>query len=421
MRNYVVQISMLVILICSLSGVVGCNPPPPRKGKIVGSSMSPTLQGTHYSISCPGCAIEFSCDLEQADERETVICPNCGTSAARNHWTPIAADPVSILPNAQIQRWDIIAFEHNPPAGTTSNHALMTKRVVGLPGESIRLENGNIFANQVLISKPLQLQKQMRVLVCDSKFQSTPSLNWLLKRENKWKFASGVFQMDAPPTNGEFDWFEFRYQKNYFRTGDTPAPAALEDFYGYNQSLSRKLNPMDEVFVELNVQLNEGILGWRFEIQNELYEFRINATLSELQILSGTPDANPNTKIFEAGISFLNPRKPTRIEFSSFDRVLRVLVNGNELWTLHLNVSEAPSPKTKLSFGANSVGVKFDRIRIWRDLYYFDAEATKKPSNSTTTTGYFVIGDNVPLSHDSRHWEQPGVATENVKGKVIFE
>ena len=86
---------------------------------------------------------------------------------------------------------------------------------------------------------------------------------------------------------------------------------------------------MDEVFVELNTQLNDGILGWRFEIQNELYEFQIDAALSELQILGGKPDANPNTKLFEAGISPpLNPRKPTRIEFSSFDRVLRVLING---------------------------------------------------------------------------------------------
>ncbi len=422
MRNCIVQIPLLVILIFSFSGVVGCNPPAPRKGKIVGSSMSPTLKGTHYSISCPGCEIEFSCDLEQADQRETVVCPNCGTSAARNHWTPIAADPVSVLPNSQIQRWDVIAFERTPPAGITSNHELMTKRVVGLPGETIRFENGNIFANQVLISKPLQLQKQMRVLVCDSKFQSTPSLNWIFKPENKWKFANGIFQMNSPPTDGKFNWFGFRYQKNYFRTDDSPAPAAVEDFYGYNQSLSRKLNPMDEVFVELNTQLNDGILGWRFEVQNELYEFQIDAALSELQILGGKPDANPNTKLFEAGISPpLNPRKPTRIEFSSFDRVLRVLINGNELWTHPLGVSDSPSPKAKLSFGANSVGVKFERIRIWRDLYYFGDEAPNEPSNSTTPPGYFVIGDNVPLSHDSRHWEQPGVATENVKGKVIFK
>jgi len=422
MRNRAVQIPMLAILVLSLSGVAGCNPPPPRKGKIVGSSMSPTLRGAHYAIDCLGCGIQFSCDPEQADERANVICPNCGSATERDRWKMTVADPVSVLPDSKIRRWDIIAFERDRATGSTPNYELMTKRVVGLPGESIQFENGNLFANQVLISKPLEIQKQMRILVCDSKFQSAPSLNWPLTPETPWEFKNRQFQLRTPPNAGNFAWFDFNYQKNYFQTEVSKGSPALEDFYGYNQSLSRKLNRIDEVFVELNIRLNGGTLGWRFGNQTELYEFRINEALSEIQILVGAPNGTPKALLHRANISAaLNDvqQRPIQIEFSSFDRVLRVAVNGTELWTHPLNPVGVPITQTMLSFGGNSDVAKIDRIRIWRDLYYFDADASKAPEK-TAIAGFFVIGDNVPLSHDSRHWEQPGVAVESVKGKVIF-
>lgn len=419
MRNDTVQIPILIILTFSLGGVTGCNPPTTRLGKIVGSSMSPTLCGKHYEAKCPGCKIQFSFDAEQADKRATVICPNCGTHAGRELWIPIDADPVTIVANSEINRWDIIAFERNQSMGATLDLDLMTKRVVGLPGESIRFENGNIIANQVLVRKPLPLQKQMRVLVCDSKFQTNPSSNWILTPENNWESTNGFFQLRSPSPEGQIDWFDFRYQRNYFRNDVKPFNSALEDFYGYNQSLSRKLNLMEEVFVEINIQHSDGIFGWRFGNQNELYEFQINEASSEIQIYSGRPDTRPLTKLHTATISTaLKNKIPTRIEFSSFDRVLRVVVNGIEIWTLRLNAASYAPQKTVLSFGGNSTGARIQRIRIWRDIYYFDADATSSPAVQTKT-GFFVIGDNVPLSHDSRHWKQQGVAIESVKGKVF--
>lgn len=419
MRNDTVQILILAILTFSLSGAAGCKRHPARLGKIVGSSMSPTLLGTHYEVNCPGCGIHFSCDVEQADKRDTIICPNCGTHIGRDQWILIDADPVTIVSNLEIQRWDIIAFERDRSIGPTFDHELMTKRVVGLPGESIRFENGELIANQVLVRKPLPVQKQMRVLVCDSKFQANPSSTWILTPENNWEFTNGHFQLRSPPTLGQIEWFDFSYQRNYFRNDAQPSDSALEDFYGYNQSLSRNLNTMDDVFVEINTQNSDGILAWRFGNQNELYEFQINEASSEIQIFNGRPDTRPLTKLHTAAISPARRNKmPTRIEFSSFDRVLRVVVNGIELWTLRLNAASNAPKKTVLSFGGNSKGVRFQRIRIWRDLYYFDAE-TPSPPATQSKAGFFVIGDNVPLSHDSRHWKQPSVAIESVKGKVF--
>ena len=424
MRNLTGLTPISILLIFILGGVSGCRQPPPRIGKIVGSSMSPTLRGAHYLVDCPGCGIQFGCDLEQADKRDSAICANCGTHANRDRWTSKDPDPVTVVPHSEIQRWDIIAFQRRPSSDSTLNHGLMTKRVVGLPGESIHFKKGNLFANGALIQKPLQLQKQMRVLVCDSKFQSCPSLNWVLTPEDNWEFANETFQLRSPPITGQFDWFDFRYQKNYFRSDDQQLESALEDFYGYNQSLSRKLNPMDEVFVELNTRINDGVLAWRFGNQSEQFEFQINGPMSEIQIFGGNPKKMPRKKLYKALISpTLQINLSTKIEFSSFDRILRVVVNDTELWTHSLNHVTDELEQTILSFGANRVGVQFDRIRIWRDLYYFDSSEPRGEPNSeaTTNAGFFVVGDNIPLSHDSRHWKEPRVAIESVKGKVFSQ
>ena len=422
MRNFATSIPMSAFLIASLIGVIGCNPPPPRLGKIVGSSMSPTLRGSHYSIDCPGCGIQFSCDLVQADERATVICPNCGSTAGRDRWTPIDADPVSIVPESEIKRWDIIAFKRERSSGMNPEYEFMTKRVVGLPGEAIQFENGNVFANQVLISKPLEIQKQMRVLVCDSNHQATPSRNWILSPENPWEYVNGIFQMQSPADKDQFTWFDFHFQKNYFQAKTSPDPPACEDYYGYNQSLSRKLNRTDEVFVELNAAIQDGSLGWRFGNQDELYEFRINQASSKFQILVGKPGETPQSILYETEILLdLKSLQSTKIEFSSFDRVLRVIVNGTELWVYRRDSMDSPVTQTLLSFGASSDGVKFEQIRIWRDIYYFDSDTAIEASRDSSNTGFFVIGDNVPLSHDSRHWDSPGVGIDSIQGKVIFE
>ena len=425
MRNFATSIPKIAILIAFLTGVIGCNPPPPRLGKIVGSSMSPTLRGSHYSIDCPECGIQFSCDLVQANERATVICPNCGSAADREYWTPIDADPVSIIPESKIKRWDIIAFKRERSSGMNPEYELMTKRVVGLPGEAIQFKNGNVFANQVLISKPLEIQKQMRILVCDSKHQATHSRNWILSPENPWESVNGIFQMQSPPDENKFTWFDFHFQKNYFQTKTSPDQPACEDYYGYNQSLSRKLNRTDEVFVELNAAIQNGSLGWRFGNQDELYEFRINPAPSKFQIFVGKPGETPQSILYETEILLdLKSLQSTKIEFSSFDRVLRVIVNGTELWVYRRDSINSPVTQTLLSFGASSDGVKFKQIRIWRDIYYFDSDAaieTPNASGDSSNTGIFVIGDNVPLSRDSRHWDSPGVAIDSIQGKVIFE
>jgi len=52
-----------------------------------------------------------------------------------------------LLPYRPVQRGDIIVFRHpNPP--------LLVKRVVGLPGDRLRIQNGQVYVNGALLNEP---------------------------------------------------------------------------------------------------------------------------------------------------------------------------------------------------------------------------------------------------------------------------
>ena len=48
------------------------------------------------------------------------------------------------------------------------------KRVVGLPGESIRIKGGDIFVDGKIIRKTLPEIRAMRILIHDSRFHAAP-------------------------------------------------------------------------------------------------------------------------------------------------------------------------------------------------------------------------------------------------------
>jgi signal peptidase I len=52
-----------------------------------------------------------------------------------------------LMPYHQVQRGDIIVFHHTQPP-------LMVKRVVGIPGDHIRIAGGQVFVNEVAVKEP---------------------------------------------------------------------------------------------------------------------------------------------------------------------------------------------------------------------------------------------------------------------------
>ncbi len=154
-------------------------------------SMAPTLMGAHKDLTCDRCGNLFqvgaSLERRGASTDEVVvagICPNC------RHVNPMDlegnaddetfnGDRILVSKFAytlsEPERWDVIVFKF--PGNPKQNYI---KRLVGLPGETLRIHHGDVYRRPVedeggaeeIIRKPADKLLAMSQLVYDTAFQS---------------------------------------------------------------------------------------------------------------------------------------------------------------------------------------------------------------------------------------------------------
>ena len=176
---------------------------------------------------------------------------------------------------------------------------------------------------------------------------------------------------------------------------------------------------MDEVFVAMDVRMEaDSVLAWRFDHRGTTYEFQLDAALSELRVTGGNePLFQPQTLSIDTDMF---SGRELQIEFSSIDLQLSVWLNGKAVFRHELEDSAKPVTDQPLFFGAAKNQLVLDRIQIWRDLYYFPDSVNQTVETTTVSpSGFFVIGDNIPISVDSRHWRLPSLPRSEIIGKVL--
>ena len=190
-------------------------------------SMAPGLLGFHRRIECPTCQFSFafgvsfddSVDpgtgtISEVDEtRRYATCPNCGQIDI-----DVAGVPTShgdqLLVHKHVydlrppHRWETIVFR-NPAAPEEA----YVKRVVGLPGDRIRIINGDVYINEMIARKSYEQQQWMRIPVCDLHFLADNDewqIPWDL--DDGWVADKGDLTLQAgngavtdanPPTTSE--------------------------------------------------------------------------------------------------------------------------------------------------------------------------------------------------------------------------
>ena len=234
-------------------------------------SMAPTLMGRHKEVSCPQCgfvyAVNASQEVESQSMREDVdsgICSNCRYQAHLEQTPSFQGDRILVmmfpydlpfLPGSgPPDRWDVVVFRY-PEEPELS----YIKRLVGLPGETIRIAHGDVYIKPpggdtfTLARKPLRHQAAMMQNVYDDRNQ--PHALADSKEWRRWRSDAGWKRRDrassryeAEGTVGE-SWKELRYHHLVpdaeqwdailkERTLSHPARATLiTDFYSYNTSM----------------------------------------------------------------------------------------------------------------------------------------------------------------------------------------
>ena len=130
---------------------------------VVSGSMGQAIPGPHYALQCYDCKIPLIVDAGTVGDENLPICFNCG---APNSLEDISAQVTPVgyrdMEEGFLTRWRRVVFDYQD--------SRYIKRIVGLPGEQIAIEDGELFVDGELYQKDLQEFDQLSSLVFDSRF-----------------------------------------------------------------------------------------------------------------------------------------------------------------------------------------------------------------------------------------------------------
>jgi signal peptidase I len=241
-------------------------------------SMAPTLHGRHKELICPSCHFNFqigaSTELDDSTgylhpgrRIDKTLCPNCRREVDAFDAPVFNGD--RIIVNKQVteyRRFDVVVFK-NPEEG----HVNYIKRLVGLPGETIRIRQGNLWMKrgdnnrwQTLRKDDPEIQRDTQLLVYDDRYPAhdlldagfperwapstqsadgPPSATVWLDSANAWAPNPEAREYTADATGDEWQWLRYRHlipsaedwdDANDGRPIQSPRASLVSDYCAFN-------------------------------------------------------------------------------------------------------------------------------------------------------------------------------------------
>ncbi len=401
---------------------------------VAGDSMAGTLLGPHHVFTCQTCGHHFPVSAERMRTDRMAVCPLCRQTTGPTDETNLSSGQHLLIDRTAFQfrrprRWEVVVFRCPERAAD-----LCVKRVVGLPGEQVEIRDGDIYVDGQICRKDLSRQRAVRQLVDKTSGDHRP-VRW---RPSSWTAqppttprsatgwrSDGDHFMFEPPTihkpPSETDWL------TYYHNDGRP----IRDDAATNQNVTRRLNLVADVMLSCRVQIERratdppGRLLLSATDFREPFEVHITPALREICLLRNgrivwrtTLDGDPF-------------RQPIQIELSLFDRQLLMAIDGQTCLTYPYQAADRPSRPTSrpLAIGVQNLAVSVDRLSVWRDVYYGPLAGSPFPSGGAGhglsgecqlgPNEFFVLGDNSPISLDSRTWQMSGLAAKFLVGKPL--
>ena len=494
-------------------------------------SMAPSLLGYHKQVICPRCDFSFTYGvaydesvssnrfqaqthshgeaLHQSGQHAT--CPNCSTHSIDLSNVPRnEGDQLLVFKHAyylkEPLRWDVAVFQ-NPSKPTQA----YVKRVVGLPGESVQVKDGDLYINGKIQRKDLKTQRAVRLLVYDHHYRPEndeffqprfiPVENETQNendtdshRAQTWISQGDQFVFDA--TNGDplnssvrNQWSWAKYQHWMRQGGHYLTPVSLE---GWPAEIERPEPVLGRIqYDELKKQLScKGAMPaedcHRFLDQTEDDEFRYAIALlyekshiapvmdhyaynsglenqeaipvhdfmfeCDLHVISGEGEFAielfdghhrfRNVMDFKEGLVslFIDDQKQAvrtgklrrdfrsqavTVEVSLMDRQVLLAIDGQLAYQpLLYGVSPELREEVRepVRFGSNGGHLQLSNLKLYRDIHYTRGKARHGVDEpyQLDKQSYFVLGDNSPVSLDSRSWLEGNVARKYLLGKPFL-
>ena len=429
LKTGVLSLCVLAVLVGIL---VGCHDAgdESREAVVAGNSMAPSFWGDHVRAKCDQCRYSFQVAGEQAELPSQVVCPNCGhrsVDSAKAHSQP--AQRVRVRPcrvvegKLEIDRWDVVAVR------ASDDRPAMIKRVIGLPGESIRFVDGDVFADGKLVQKPRHIAEATRIPVFDSACSSADVLRRFVPRKlqagkadaGSWSIRDGMWSY-SPTSTGETRWLAYEQWRCVSSSLPKDQVVSVEDWYEANVNVNRNLNRVKDIWARIEFRAAE-------ECQVD-----VAVTVGQKRLVYEI-DFGQRRVFFEGrSVSFRGDdsslvngargrTQPFRIDVCTFDRQLTMRINGVGLPAVELPLSDGSAQALPaIEIGGSETPLVMTRFRLWRDIHYFDHGAKNGSDGGTRLVAgpneYLLVGDNVPVSVDSRHWPVPAVSGNDILGTI---
>jgi len=420
-------------------------------------SMAATVHGNNRQAPCPRCGFPLCVGSPTNEDRMNpqidAWCPNCGKKPIdlTTMCEEIPGDRLlvdkSIFAHRNPRRWEVAVFRC--PVDDTKPYV---KRVIGLPGEEIRIFDGDIYANDELVRKPREIFREVRIPVFSMAHVPDPETwvsRWVVEPiADDPKLPVKLKEKETPSANAEtivqgnrlvLDATNEPLGLSYrHRNLDTKADETIRDRLAYNGgvNLGRVQSAHDfQVECEVEVLSGSGVLSLRlFDGADSVRADLPIGTIEEIAMEGGlSHDGGVQPKLF-AGAK-LHPGLRHKVEFGFIDRRAFLFVDGVEI----AEPLELPPPKRlfpgksgdpaaerkgtdrPLQLGVRGANVVLHDLAIYRDIHYrADGRNAVTSSYVLAANEYFMLGDNSANSKDSREWEIPGVPERDFLGKPFF-
>ncbi len=417
-------------------------------------SMAPTLYGRHIEFVCVKCGtlsgIGASGELDKASKyydpnhrNRTGFCPNCRyenvvfDERAPHDLGLLAFKGDRILVNKfpyefwEPNRWDVVVFKY--PEDPKTNYI---KRLVGLPGEEIKIERGDVFVRkpphrqwQILRKQNPNKQRQLQLLVYDNDLPARELHEWgwpqrwapverqpgengsWIETDQGWMPDARSFEIDSTHDEGSgYDWIRYRHIvpmrddwddfENNVVLGHRPGATLITDFCPYNAYTGGGdfAQVPDDIYwvgdltlnCEVEVRRPAGELLLELIKGADRYRCRIDLSTGQATLFFINEllqkQLQQEERILATAATTLNGPGRYQIAFANVDHRLTLWIDGT-LVDLGSNTEydppALPGPRPQdlapVGIAARDASLRVSHLLIQRDVYY---RADRHPKQS---------------------------------------
>ncbi len=449
----------LVVLLC-LAGI-GCSGrgSDRERFQVASSSMAPRLLGPHFVDVCQDCGHRGVSAVEAFDANIPTRCFACGAVSVVDSQASVG-DLVEIVHNvsdAPVARFAVVVYESTQEkthrveraqriesasatkhwtSHPSENHRVL-KRVWALPGERIALRDGEAWIDGRQLRKTVQ--EMAAVSIAIGRLPADARSHW-------WVCDSGnnlPIPLEQKTIDGRCDLLvgqrlEFRYarpSRNPLLHALVPSP--LVDDYPCNQNNTAALHAVSDYLVAMEVAEPASSV-WSLQLRWNGEPITIKISSADAASPSVDVQADTSGNGSQIALSVSIPAARFLVAAICDGRLLVSTETGNWRFALGAkSVSSTAKPvsgpedlerveteqlQQPLALIETENALSIKRMLVARDLWLGPREdrATEwtEPKGKNAEDGYFVLGDNLPLSLDSRDLSISRIAPKRIIGRL---